>query len=192
MESLFGKIGHSEDGGRINMWWFALGLIAIYSPLAWVRKLGVFSVGFIVGNVMIVFTALVISGYSIDGLIKDGPQNDGFQAVNQPKMWNMIGFSFYCFEGIGVLMPIMEQTRHPEAFPKILTAALFTLATIFVSFGYITYKYLGNMKENIVIYNLDDQDFFLKITKFLFCINLVFSYPLTIYPANQVIESFLF
>jgi len=26
----------------------------------------------------------------------------------------MVGFSFYCFEGIGVVMPIMEQSRDNE------------------------------------------------------------------------------
>ena len=32
----------------------------------------------------------------------------------------------------------------------------------------------------------------MKITEFLYCLNLVFSYPLTIFPANKIIESFIF
>lgn len=57
---------------------------------------------------MILYTVLVISGYSIVGLIKSGPKNDGFKAFNPDHMWDMVGFSFFCFEGIGIVMPIME------------------------------------------------------------------------------------
>ena len=60
---------------------------------------------------MILLTVLVISYYSIDLLIKNGPKTDDFHAVNKVKMYDMIGFSFYCFEGIGVVLPIMEQTK---------------------------------------------------------------------------------
>ena len=87
----------------------------LYAPLAWVRKLQYFSFGYIFGNVMILFTVAVISGYCITLLAKDGPaygsDTDKFVAVNTVKMWDMIGFSFYCFEGIGVVLPIMDQTR---------------------------------------------------------------------------------
>ena len=60
---------------------------------------------------MIVLTVTVVTTYAIVKIKKDGvgPQ---FQAVNEKKMWDMVGFSFYCFEGIGVVMPIMEQTRN--------------------------------------------------------------------------------
>ena len=50
------------------------------------------------------------------------------------------------------------------------------------------------MDENksFVIQNLDESNLFIKVTKLLFCINLIFSYPLTIYPANKILEGFLF
>jgi amino acid permease len=86
-------------------------LVALYAPLAWVRKLQYFRFGYIFGNVMIIFTVLVISSYCISYLAKDGPKTDEFRALNRKKMWDMIGFSFYCFEGIGVVLPIMEQTK---------------------------------------------------------------------------------
>ena len=66
---------------------------------------------------MILYTCLVICGYDISRLIKNGPKTDEFQPVNTFKMWDMIGFSFYCFEGIGVVMPIMDQTKDKKSFP---------------------------------------------------------------------------
>ena len=140
---------------------------------------------------MILLTVFVISGYCIDLLIKNGPRNEEFHAVNKIKLWDMVGFSFYCFEGIGVVLPIMEQTRDKQNFEKVLTAALLTLACIFAAFGFMCYRYFGHQKEKFVIYNFDD-DPVLNTTELLFCLNLVFSYPLCIYPTNKIIESFLF
>jgi len=107
-------------------------------------------------------------------------------------MWDMVGYSFYSFEGIGVVMPIMESAKDKEGFPKVLTIAIFTLAGLYLSFGVLSYKYFGHMKEKFVIYNLDDSGWFLKITELAFCLNLVFSYPITIYPANKIMEGFIF
>jgi proton-coupled amino acid transporter len=103
----------------------------------------------------------------------------------------MIGFSFYCFEGIGVVLPIMEQTKDRRNFGKILSAALITLAFIFSAFGFLCYRYFGHQDEKFVIYNFVD-DPVLKTTELLFCVNLIFSYPLCIYPTNKIIESFVF
>ena len=47
------------------------------------------------------------------------------------------------------------------------------------------------MDEKFVIYNFK-EDNFLNITEMLFCVNLIFSYPLTIFPTNKIIESFIF
>lgn len=62
---------------------------------------------------MIIFTVLVVSGYAIKGLVEDGPKNDDFFVINPQtsKVWDMVGFSFYSFEGIGTVMPIYENTK---------------------------------------------------------------------------------
>ena len=42
-----------------------------------------------------------------------------------------------------------------------------------------------------MINNLSPSDPIIKVTKLLYCINLVFSYPLTIYPTNTILEGFI-
>ena len=104
----------------------------------------------------------------------------------------MVGFSFYSFEGIGTVMPIRACTKYPEMFPKILTISLITLGTLFVIFGMICYMYFGHMEQKFVIYNLDQTNNFIKVTELAFCVNLVLSYPLCIFPTNKILEGFLF
>lgn len=186
-----------DDGENMSLWWFAMILIALYSPLAWVRKLEFFSTGYIVGCVMILFTVLVVSGYCIKGLMSGGPlHKNNFYAVNPDtsKIWDMIGYSFYSFEGIGAVMPIMQATQSSVNFERQLIYSLVSLALIFSIFGALSFAYFGHMPESkpFVIQNLDETDWFINVTKVLFCINLVFSYPVAIFPTNKIFESYAF
>ena len=92
---------------KVNMWIFAAVLVGIYTPIAWVRRLEYFKVGYTIGMAMILYTAVFISVYCVKDLVKYGPKKEGFKMINTEKMWDMIGFSFYSFEGIGTLLPIM-------------------------------------------------------------------------------------
>ena len=57
---------------------------------------------------------------------------------------NSFGVSLFFFEGIGVLMPIMKQTRNREAIKKVTISAIITLMFVFIIFGSVLYSYLGN------------------------------------------------
>ena len=172
------------DNKVVSRWWFALGIIALYTPLAWARKLSYFSMGYAIGMIMILYTAGLIASISIFDLASKGPENDGFRPFNATGSWDMIGFGFYAFEGIGVVMPVMREAKNPRQLPKILTKAIITLSIFFLSFGLICYRYFGSQDESIVIYEMDSNSTLIKITKILFCINLIFSYPITIFPTN--------
>jgi amino acid permease len=73
----------------------------------------------------------------------------------------MIGFSFYSFEGIGVVMPIYENTKSTVNFKQTLISAIITLAVLFSFFGFICYRYFGHMDESksFVIENLEPTVF---------------------------------
>lgn len=139
---------------------------------------------------MIIFTSVVLLYISIDGLVHTGPINDGFKAVNTDKMFDMIGFSFYAFEGIGTILPILKESQNPTHMPRLLTLTFAVLIIYFCAFAMVTYKYFGNQKEPIIINNINNPSDFIKIVKLLFCVNLMFSYPLSIFPTNTTIEAY--
>jgi len=66
----------------------------------------------------------------------------------------MIGFSFFMFEGIGCVMPVMNacDTRAQKNFPCLLAAALGTLCTLYIVFSEICYYNFGDdLHESIVM-----------------------------------------
>jgi proton-coupled amino acid transporter len=102
-------------------------------------------------------------------------------------MFDMIGFSFYTFEGIGTVLPILKESQNPKNFQRLLLLSFLVLMVYFVFFAVISYMYFGEQHEPIIINNIDPTNF-IEIVKFIYCINLVFSYPLSIYPTNATIE----
>jgi hypothetical protein len=50
------------------------------------------------------------------GIIKANEGNPGkdYEPINKDSYWNMIGFTFYMFEGVGCLLPILKETKQPE------------------------------------------------------------------------------
>ena len=64
----------------------------------------------------------------------------GWQAENLPKFDNKnylttVGFCIYAFEGIGVVMPIMQSCEKPDKFIYVLYAAILSLTLVYIFFG---------------------------------------------------------
>jgi proton-coupled amino acid transporter len=117
----------------------------------------------------------------------------GTEAINKALWLDMIGFSVYAYEGIGVILPIMDITEKPEQYPKILMAVLVTVMVSYVGFGWFCYFIYGNqLVDPLITANLPKGSPFVWIIKIAFCFNLVFTYPLVIYPANMILESYIF
>ena len=71
------------------------------------RDLETFKAGFVFGFAMIVITIVVISSFCVSMNMSKIVNTPGFVPINESSYWSMIGFSFFMFEGIGGLMPLM-------------------------------------------------------------------------------------
>ena len=100
-------------------------IFAIYSPIAWVRKLAFFEKGFFMAVCMVGISLATTSYFAFKHLDTAGVRESapGYVAVNTNDYWSMIGYAFFMFEGIGVLLPIMRETEKPENFSMLTFAA---------------------------------------------------------------------
>lgn len=108
---------------------------------------------------------------------------------------DMVGFSFFMFEGIGCVMPVMNASneRARELFPWLLAAGLGTLCLTYICFCEICYaNYGAGLNQSIVMQQLPSSNLIVQIVKLAFVGNLLFSYPLTIYPTNIILDEVLF
>ena len=98
----------------------------------------------------------------------------------------------YAFEGIGLIMPVQDITDCPKIYNKIVYAVIISCATLFIFFGQFCVIGWGHKLTTPLITDQLPNDLLTYIVKILFCINLIFSYPLQLYPAHIIIENFLY
>ena len=103
-----------EDGSKerlsISYLYISIFVICVFTPLTWVRKIETFRYGFIFGVSMILVAIVTISVFCFDIISNRDfvrPQG-GYYSINKERYWDMIGFSFFMFEGIGSVMPVMN------------------------------------------------------------------------------------
>ncbi len=110
----------------------------------------------------------------------------------------MIGSAVFSFEGIGVVIPILEITEKPEQFPKQLLLVVCTVMVLYTGFGTFNYFVYGDLLvDPLITTNLQDVgtkggDILVYIIKIFFSLNVIFTYTLMIFPVNSIIESYLF
>jgi proton-coupled amino acid transporter len=82
-------------------------ILIIYTPISWVRNIAKFSFTFLLGVILVFFTLFVVSIYAITLLVEQGGRGPDVVFFNQSGYLTTMGTCIYCFEGIGVIMPIM-------------------------------------------------------------------------------------
>ena len=86
-------------------------------------------------------------------------------------------------------MPVMRETAVPEKFAMLTGACLITLCTVYILFaGLCYYNWGATLDEAVVTEMLPADNAFVQFMKLAYCINLIFSYPVTIVPAHDTVQ----
>lgn len=115
--------------------------------------------------------------------------------MNKRTYLSFIGTAIYAYEGIGVVIPIMDETKDKKSFSKLIFIVISLLSFLYIFFALIAYFTFGPklLTDCPLITNcLPNDSVVISITMFLWIINIFISYPLCVYPANMIIESYLY
>ena len=168
----------------------------VTTPLIFVRRIEKLAFTYVIADFLILITAITIIVYAILHIQEKGFEKwgEGVPAINESTWLTMIGSSIYSFEGIGVVLPIMEVTANPKQFPKILLLVMLTNAILFTGFGeFCLFVYGAKELEGkpLITMNLPDGPVIYTL-KAVFSFNVVVSIALCSFPANNIIESYVF
>ena len=175
------------------MWPYFIFSVVTLTLIAWVEDIKKFSATFLVGNLLIFATVVTVSIYCFWLISEQGGPAPGLLAYNPDGFWVTVGFAIYSYEGIGIVMPVLSKAKEPESFNKSLFAAIATLACIFIFFGELTaFAFGANLTEPFITEMLPPKNWIVSLIKVAYTVNLICSYPITIKPTNEIIESYLF
>lgn len=96
-----------------NLWVYGLIIFCIYTPISWVRNIAKFSVTYLLGNLLILLAVLFVSVYCGMTINRQDGIGEGIKFINENEYLGAVGMSIYCFEGIGIVMPIMHASENP-------------------------------------------------------------------------------
>ena len=184
----------------INPNWFALIEFVVFSLLCWIRKIEKLNFTHIFADVMIVITIITVFAYAGLDIGKNGSSLKTVDFFNPATYADGIGFAVYSYEGIGIIMPVQDICAKPETYMWIVYACILTVAVLYVIFGQvcaiawgagITSPLITDKLPGDPVANPDDYWVGWTI-KVLFSLNLIFTFPLVLYPAHRVLENYIF
>ncbi|ORX53056.1 hypothetical protein DM01DRAFT_1288183 [Hesseltinella vesiculosa] len=171
-----------------NFVWFPL---IILIPLSLIRHLARLSYCAIAADVFILFGLIVIIYFTSWQLHNVGV-GPNIIAVNNVDFGMTISTAAFSFEGIGLLIPIVESMEKPEKFPFVVTLGLIVITLVYVLIGTLSYLAYGDTIQAAVLYNFTPDDRLTVAVQLLYSLAIMLTMPFMLFPALKIIENGLF
>ncbi|KAI8373976.1 transmembrane amino acid transporter protein-domain-containing protein [Choanephora cucurbitarum] len=165
-------------------------ILAAIIPLCWVRKIAKLSPTAIIGDVFIAFGLICVLYFS-SAQIHDHGIGKNLIMVNQSSFGLMIGTAIFSYEGIGMVLPIVNGMKDPKKFPLVLNLGMLICAVVFTLIGTIGYVAYGDVTQASVVANLPRVPLSTTV-QLLYAIAMIFSCPFMLYPPLTIIEEYVF
>lgn len=134
--------------------WFPLIIII---PFALVRHIAKLSFAAILADLCILFGIICII-YFTAAELKNVGVGPNISMVNPNSFGLMIGTATFSFEGIGLVIPIVESMEKPEKFPLVMIVGMITVTIALVLVGTLSYLAYGSNIQAAVIYNFPSDN----------------------------------
>ncbi|CEM39819.1 unnamed protein product [Vitrella brassicaformis CCMP3155] len=100
------------------------------------------------------------------------------------------GVGLYCFEGIGMVLPIENSMKDKQHFKKLWSLNMLLVTTLFISFGLLGYCAFGSDTDEIVTHNLPHNVISVLVRGAL-SLGLFLTYPIMLVPVFEILEETL-
>ena len=112
-----------------------------------------------------------------------------FDVETKMTMWPFFfGVAVYCYEGVGMVIPLESEMKDPGRFPSLLVSVIGGVTLLYGSFGMFGYLAFGDDTREIITLNLPEGMLPVAMKSAL-CIGLYFTHPLCLYPVHQILEA---
>ncbi|KAI9018643.1 transmembrane amino acid transporter protein-domain-containing protein [Phycomyces nitens] len=160
-------------------------------PLALVRHIARLSFTAIIADVFILFGLVSVLYFASMELGVNGV-GPNVKMVNPSSFALMIGTATFSFEGVGLVIPIVESMQKPERFPFVVTVGTMIVCVVYVLIGSISYLAYGDHIQAAVIYNFPPSNPLTITAQTFYSIAIILTTPLTLFPATKILENGLF
>ncbi|KAI8064990.1 transmembrane amino acid transporter protein-domain-containing protein [Thamnidium elegans] len=165
-------------------------VLIVIIPLCWVRKIARLSWVAIIADVFIAFGLICILYFTSAQIAQHGVGKN-IILVNQENFGLMIGTAVFSYEGIGMVLPIVEGMKNPEKFPRVLTIGMIICSSVFTLIGAIGYIAYGDITQASVVANIPRVPLSVTV-QLLYAIAMILTSPFMLYPPLTIVEKYIF
>ncbi|CAO3624842.1 unnamed protein product [Mucor fragilis] len=175
---------------RVPLSYLILGQLAIFVPLAMIRKIQKLSAFALIADLFILIGLVYLYYYDFMTLASQGVA-DVEWVINYKSFPMFIGTAVFTYEGVGLVIPITESMAEPEKFPKVLSGTMVFITGIFLSVGFFSYLAFGSEVQTVILLNMPGTAV-VNTVQGLYALAICLSIPLQLFPAIRIVENGLF
>ncbi|KAJ2687400.1 hypothetical protein H4R19_006636, partial [Coemansia spiralis] len=174
---------------RMSPTFWVLVQLAAYVPLAWVRRIKQFAPFALVANACIMAGLGYVLVYDIGRVWSSGIAD--IVQFNPLRFPLLVGTAVFAFEGVTLVIPVVDSMTHPERFPRVLTAVMAVCIVVFCSIAALSYMAFGDAVETVVLLSLP-AGAATVLVQLLYSLAIMLSVPLQLFPAARILEAGIF
>ncbi|KAF4529003.1 hypothetical protein B566_EDAN017432 [Ephemera danica] len=148
---------------------------------SWIRNLKFLAPLSAIANVLMV-TGLTITLYFCSINLPSISERQAFGSWAGLPLF--FGTAIFCFEGIGLVMPLQNEMKRPKKFATpfgVLNIGMTLVTTLFVVIGFLGYLQYGEQVQGSVTLNLPATSILAQVVKVVVSLALMFTYALQFY-----------
>ncbi|CEP63902.1 Avt4p LALA0_S09e05050g [Lachancea lanzarotensis] len=169
--------------------------LIIFVPLSFIRSISKLSLPSLAANFFVMGGILIVIGLTGKHLFVDlgCKPADGITMIFDPNRWTLFaGTAIFAFEGIGLIIPVQSSMKHPEKFPMVLGSVIITATVLFLTVATLGYLSYGKDIQTVILLNLPQDSILVNLIQFFYCLAIMLSTPLQLFPAFAIVESKVF
>eukprot|EP00804_Cyclotella_cryptica_P017835 CCRYP_001244-RA/>CCRYP_001244-RA protein AED:0.00 eAED:0.00 QI:301/1/1/1/0.5/0.33/3/1338/486 len=116
--------------------------------------------------------------------------DDNIVSVDLKGLVYVTSICIYSLEGVGLILPLESSAKDRAGFPLLLTQVIFGIFLLMAFFGTCGYVAFGNGTISPISLNLKGES--AMFVQMALCLALYLTYPMMMFPVNDVLEDLLF
>lgn len=165
--------------------------LLILIPFALIRNITKLGPASLLADIFISIGLAYIYQYDISSLATHG-MHKTVQLFNPAHYTLTIGSIIFCFEGIGLIIPIQSSMAQPEKFPKLLYIVMAIITVALTSVGALSYATFGDETKTEVISNFPQDSKLVNAVQLLYSVAVLAGTPVQLFPAVRILEASFF
>ncbi|KAJ2724715.1 hypothetical protein GGI07_001768 [Coemansia sp. Benny D115] len=164
--------------------------LVVFIPLALIRQIRYFAPVAMLANLLIVVSLGYLLGFDLWSIASNGPAP--IANYNPARFPLLVGTAVYSFEGVTLVIPIIESLKEKRDFARVLTLAITLCLGLFLCVGSLSYLTFGESVEAVVLLNMPNDSSWTMLVQLLYSIAILFSMPIQLFPAVKIMEAMMF